>query len=679
MMRLLKLSLFVCLAMLVDRLAFAQDPIEDVLSPVPQIEAVHPVWEAFEPEFTPYICPFHAQAPKYDPDEFRCGYVLVPEDRTNPDSQLIQLSVLQVKSSSENPDKRAVVRLTGGPGGESLSAGRIFAYSAPRNKRFRDAADLIFFDQRGIGYSEPNFCRGIPVLYQFGLATEAARDASVASYSQCLQAARDKGLAIDAYNTWQNALDVKDIRRALGYEQWTLFGISYGTELGQAILQVDEDGVRAAILDSVVPAAPAGEGGWDAISYGFRSALTSLNNDCQADRACARDVGDMTARFIDVIEAYEAEPLILEDLDEGTFTDGRLVFDGTLAASAVFQALYANTLYPDFPTLLTALETRDEVAMKAYTDVLAQPINHTYGYGMQLIANCRGSAIVTDAQTAEAAIVEPILSQFTSLTEWNEICEAVYRIDPDPAVTPLVTDVPILVGAGATDPITPPNYGQAIMPGLSNGQYVEFPHTGHGILVSHFDGCGGDLWLAFVEDPMAPLDTSCISEIEAPQFLTRLIETKAPYHFARGIQSGSYPYGLIALAMLLLISMIMFPVGWLARKIQSHEVESLMLARPLAWGGAAISLGAIAWAVMMILRTATDHAMALPVGVLPATGWAFWIALLGFGLTAFALYRGITSGSFGRRQIGASIGLVVTCLAALGVLIFMLSLGLGPF
>lgn len=245
---------------------------EDLIEPV---ESVDPVWEAFEPEFTPYVCPFNAQAPAYDPEVFRCGYVLVPEDRTNPNSRLIQLSVLQIKSSSENPDQRAVVRLTGGPGGESLSAGRIFAYQAPQNMKFREAADLIFFDQRGIGYSEPNFCRGIPISYQYGTATAPGREAYIASFNNCLEDARAKGIAVDAYSTWQNALDVKDIRRALGYQQWTLFGVSYGTELGQAVLEVDEAGVRAAILDSVVPATPLQTGGWGGIAYGFRSALTS--------------------------------------------------------------------------------------------------------------------------------------------------------------------------------------------------------------------------------------------------------------------------------------------------------------------------------------------------------------------------------------------------------------------
>ncbi|MEM6554791.1 MAG: hypothetical protein AAF642_02890, partial [Pseudomonadota bacterium] len=77
----------------------AQDAEEVTPEPIVEIEQVHPAWEAFAPEFTPHVCPFHNAAPKYDPEEFRCGYVLVPEDRTNPDSRLIKLSVLKIASS----------------------------------------------------------------------------------------------------------------------------------------------------------------------------------------------------------------------------------------------------------------------------------------------------------------------------------------------------------------------------------------------------------------------------------------------------------------------------------------------------------------------------------------------------------------------------------------------------
>ncbi|MEO0608036.1 MAG: hypothetical protein AAFY82_07375, partial [Pseudomonadota bacterium] len=101
-------------------------------------------------------------------------------------------------------------------------------------------------------------------------------------------------------------------------------------------------------------------------------------------------------------------------------------------------------------------------------------------------------------------------------------------------------------------------------------------------------------------------------------------------------------------------------------------------ARPLAWTGAALTLGGLGFAVWQILKTAMTHPMALPLGVLPSAAWSVWLALLGFVLTAIAVYRAIQSSGFGRRAIGTSIGLALTCAAALYGLIFLFSLGLGP-
>ena len=675
----LKTAALALLALCLAPLALAQEDPELPALPVLDPDRVHSNWLDFEPEFTPYVCPYHTEAPTYDPEEFRCGYVLVPEDRTKPDSRLIKLSILKIKSTSENPEQRAVMRLTGGPGGPSLSAGRIVAYQNPSNKAFRDAADLIFFDQRGIGYSEGHFCRAVPRNFQFGVPIEEGVEKTKTAFEKCLREARARGIEVDGYTTWQNALDVRDIRKALGYDQWTLFGVSYGTSLGQAILEVDEDGVRAAILDSVVPAEPLDTGGWEATAYGFSSALNALDKDCAANPACARDVGSFRDRFIATFESFDEDPITFEGLDHGTVLEGRAILDGDLAAGAVFQALYAKSFYADFPSLLKAMETHDVETIKTYFEFLGRPIDHSAGNGLEMVANCRGAIAVSDAQFEAMRQAEPQLSQWTDTVEWDEVCAAVYHMTPDPTVKRLITDVPILVAAGTVDPITPPNYSQSIMSGLTNGQYVEFPYTGHGALFSNSPGCGRDIWLAFVNDPNAPLDTSCVSEISAPKFLTRLIETKAPYHFARGLQSGKYPYGVIFAAGLLLISLIMFPIGWVARKAQGVNAPSLGYARAITWGGALVSLGGLAWAIKQILATATMHAMALPIGVLPSTGWAFWLGLIGFALTAFAFYRGITSEGFGRRQMGASIGLTVTCLAAFGILVFLLSLGIGPF
>lgn len=670
-------ALMICL--LFGPVALAQSDSDVPAVPELQREIVAPVWQAFEPAFTPYVCPFHDAAPAYDPDEFRCGYVLVPEDRTDANSRLIKLSVLKIRSTGANPERRAVIRLTGGPGGPSLSAGRIRAYQSANTQKYRESADLIFFDQRGIGYSEAAFCRAVPRNFQFGVSTTQGGPRLIEAFRKCLSEARAQGISVDAYSTWQNALDVRDIRRALGYTQWTLFGVSYGTQLGQAVIQVDEAGTRAAILDSVVPAAPFEQGGWSAVAYGFRSSLTALSEICAQDRAYARDIGSFTDRFIAAFEAYDQEPLNLSGLDHGRFLNGQLVMDGDLAGGAVFQALYRHNLYADFASLLTALETRDKTAIRAYVEVLGRRIDHSAGNGLELVANCRGPALLTDRQMAEMRTAEPQLSKWIDSVSWTSTCRGAYKIAPDPAVQTLVTDVPILIAAGTVDPITPPSYGQAILPGLSNAQYVEFPYTGHGALLSHSAGCGGAMWVAFVADPIAALDTRCLATIEAPHFLTRRLDTKAPYVLARDLQAGQYPWFALGLAGMLLAALLIFPLGWAARRIQTSPVQDLAGARAIAWLGALLSLAGFGWAVRQILATTTGHPMALPLGVLPSTGWSVWLALIGTGLSGFAIYRAARTGAIGRHRIGTALGLGLVCLASFGMLIFLLSLGLGPF
>ncbi len=76
----------------------------------------------------------------------------------------------------------------------------------------------------------------------------------------------------------------------------------------------------------------------------------------------------------------------------------------------------------------------------------------------------------------------------------------------------MTSDVPTLLFSGKFDPITPVAEAQSALQGLSNGQLLVFPSAGHGITATDTDSgtCAKDLMLAFLDDPGAPLDTSCI-------------------------------------------------------------------------------------------------------------------------------------------------------------------------
>jgi pimeloyl-ACP methyl ester carboxylesterase len=73
---------------------------------------------------------------------------------------------------------------------------------------------------------------------------------------------------------------------------------------------------------------------------------------------------------------------------------------------------------------------------------------------------------------------------------------------------PAASDIPTLVLAGRFDPITPPPYGRAAAESLSRATYLEFPWASHGVLD---EGCAMDIVAAFLDNPEAAPDPSCIA------------------------------------------------------------------------------------------------------------------------------------------------------------------------
>lgn len=649
----------------------------DDIVPIQQ-DIIHPAWQDFEPVFVEHICPFPTHS-NYDDEAFRCGYVLVPEDRTTPQSRLIKLSVLQGMASTSDGRTRALIRLTGGPGGTSLGNYRISAYDRGSAAAVRATADVIFFDQRGTGYSEGNICRAIPLPYQYGVrSTPDGLSRFNADISACFAQAKDRGISLEGYTTWQNALDVRDIRIALGYESWTLFGVSYGTELAQAAIAVDPDGVDAAILDSIVPAGYPTNNLKAMFASGFISALNGVTAMCAADPACAARYDDLGQRFIAAIKQYDTEPLILKNISRSKSANGQFYIDGELAANAVFQALYRRSIYSDLPALLHVLETRDAEILREYVNVLSYNIDHRYGRGMSLTMNCRGGFRQTPDGPAPPFAAGTDMQSWMTTVHFYEGCVDYFRAEPDPSAAPFATDIPILLVAGTIDPITPPYYADYAKPGLTNLTYVEFPYTGHGGLVSNFANCGEQILIDFVQDPGSDIDISCAAATPPPEFMIGLRITKAPYRFAKRLQSKRYPYLAILAASALLLVILGFPIGWLARRIDGTETVALNQARRLAWFGALLTLGGVYWGISTILQTGLQHSASLPVGVPHSVSIAGWLALLGTLLAILAAYQWLRNISL-RPPIGTGIAIIAAAVTTLTLLVFLWQIGAGPF
>ena len=95
------------------------------------------------------------------------------------------------------------------------------------------------------------------------------------------------------------------------------------------------------------------------------------------------------------------------------------------------------------------------------------------------------------------------------------VCDA-YAVTPaaDLDDKPITSDIPAVVFAGAFDPVTPPHWSRQVADALENASYVELPDHGHGMSTS----CPASVRLAFLIDPEAPLDLSCVEATTGPAF-----------------------------------------------------------------------------------------------------------------------------------------------------------------
>jgi len=99
------------------------------------------------------IKPYVFENNKKEKVDAEFGTLLVPENRSKPDSNLIELAFVRFKSTAQNPGP-PIVYLAGGPGGSGIFTAKDARF--PLFMALREIADVIAFDQRGTGFSKPN-------------------------------------------------------------------------------------------------------------------------------------------------------------------------------------------------------------------------------------------------------------------------------------------------------------------------------------------------------------------------------------------------------------------------------------------------------------------------------------------------------------------------------------------
>jgi len=456
-------------------------------------------------------CPFPAA-----PNQF-CGFVTVPEDRANADSPEIRLAVIITEGDA---DAAPVVMLSGGPGEITTVSGDALA---PIAQNIVGGRTLIQFDQRGVGRSEPALACPEWVETQLTMLetnpdpAEALRLNNEALLACADRLASEEGINLSAYNSVENAADVADLIRALGYEQADLFGVSYGSLLAQHVMRDHADVVRSVIIDSVLP---LGTSFNLTVIDSATAAIDRLVGACAADAACNTAFPDLRRTLFDAIDFYNANPVPITVTDPMTGETYDTFLYGDSILGTLFFFLYQTPAIPTLPQAIVAMADGDlSVAESLQSQQLVAL--YTLERGMQYSVFCaedvKGIGI-TEVELLERYSALP--PQYRGRVDLEDLLEnssvdlcAQWPVAALAAefIEPIASEIPTLALAGEFDPVTPPGFAQEVAANLPNSFTYTFPGVGHSVALA--SECAAGIIQQFLDNPTTEPNAECIDDM----------------------------------------------------------------------------------------------------------------------------------------------------------------------
>ena len=458
------------------------------------------------PRFERAPCPIEVEAG----ERIDCGVLVVPEHRKKAGSRAIRLPVMIFRSRAATPAPDPLVFLTGGPGNSSVARRR-----SGKGNPLLDERDYILLEQRGVRHARPalecpdtNRIKG--EIAAGRLRSAAAEAELVKAASACRQALTSAGADLDGYTSDAAADDLEDLRRALGYERWNLYALSYGTRLALTVLRRHPAGVRSVVLDSVLPP----EANFDEVSAAnLLRALNLVFDGCAVDRACGAAFPDLRRQFADLVARADRAPLPLPIDPAGA--GGPVEVRGAQVVDAIYSALHDAQAIPRIPAIIAAAAAGRYAELTRLVHGNQGPSG--FSWGMRYSVWCAEEMPFEDAGRVMGQQSPALgLGGIDEGTTTPAVCRA-WNVEPAPAVEnePVTSGVPALIFAGEFDPDTPPQWGRGLLARLSKAYYVEMRGCSHG---ASFNACGGEIVSAFLRDPGSPPPVGCALAMRGADF-----------------------------------------------------------------------------------------------------------------------------------------------------------------
>jgi len=416
-------------------------------------------------------------------DRIQTATLTVPIDYDAPDAGDTTIQVYRQVAADRS--EGAIVTNPGGPGGGGeylvLDADFIF------EPEVIDTRDIVSFDPRGVGLSDPVLCRTPAELDATSALVTGSQEAIVAGAQfgdQCAQASPQLLAHVDTSNV---ARDLDVLRSALSQPKLDYLGYSYGTEIGQRYLQLFPERAGRFVLDGVVDIGLSykdvlvGQAQGFEASYGaFVSSYVQGCEDGDNDCTLGRTPQQVRESIAETVASLDADPV--------SVGDGRTLSGSALAISLAY-AFYGSQGWDEAAQSVVDAREGDGRAAVERLDLINERSpdgsyagNAADAYYAVSAADNPTSLTVDQVQqfAAELAQISPLFGpslawELWQVSDWPVIPDA----QPEPTAADFSGIPQVLLIGGANDPATPRVWAEQANARLPGSVLVVWEGVGH--------------------------------------------------------------------------------------------------------------------------------------------------------------------------------------------------------
>ncbi|MES2795511.1 MAG: alpha/beta fold hydrolase [Bacteroidota bacterium] len=428
----------------------------------------------------------------------KCGNLIVPENRQKQKGNQVKIPFVFVRKPNQDSTQNIILNTTGGPGYATITIGDSVRFNSERLA----FGGFLFFDQRGTKNAKPCLdCEGIDEAIKISYRKNQSKDSLVGlAATKCRKKFEQMGIDLSAYNTIESAADINDLRKVLGIQSLTLFGLSYSGGLMLTVAQNHPEGVKSLMLLSPLPSFVNYE---EHALFNHNEAINKIFEGIEADSIQNKLYPNLRKGFRDYFTAISDKKFTINYWEKGSADSIKIVYSKNELLDAIFDRMNNNgiTLVPAIIHDLIIGKHENHIK-----NVLDSKFSNNDGlsYGMRLSVYCTEQIAYSNIQLVKKQDeVLPWLAGYPFNNVNHYLCEC-WKVKPLPKSIKSANylKIPAIISGGEFDPWTPPFYNTLIKRTMPNAQILMIKNRAH---IAGFGPAGTTFLTDFMTNPYQKL------------------------------------------------------------------------------------------------------------------------------------------------------------------------------